>query len=366
MVMKKILGILLVCAAFTSMAQPAGYYDPAAGLTGQALRAALATIIRPHTELSYTPGVWDAYNTTDRKPNGKIWDIYSDRPGGTPPYEYTYSADQCGSSSPSAENSCYNREHTWPQSKFSFPGPNGAPAGTDVFHLYPSDYWVNNQRGNYPYGKVTAPSQTFMNGSKLGNNTYPGAPSGTCFEPIDSFKGDIARTYFYMSTCYRNDSANFMTWEMATLVALKPWAAAMLLEWHHLDPVSKKEKDRNNAIYALQNNRNPFIDHPEYADCIWGTANCSTTFVPNAASATQDVYIYPVPASTDVHVSWQYASAAPITVSATDVAGRMVYSASVSAAGSELILDVSQWPRGIYALQLQYANTVKVHKLVVE
>jgi endonuclease I len=364
--MKKLLGLFLTCLSFTGIAQPAGYYDPAAGLTGQALRAALATIIRPHTELNYTPGVWAAYNTTDRKPNGKVWDIYSDIPGGTPPYEYTYSADQCGSSSSSAENSCYNREHTWPQSKFSFPGADGAPAGTDVFHIYPSDYWVNNQRGNYPYGKVTSPSQTFMNGSKLGSNTYPGSPSGTSFEPIDSFKGDIARTYFYMSTCYRNDSGNFVTWEMATLVALKPWAAAMLLEWHHLDPVSKKEIDRNNAIYALQNNRNPFIDHPEYADCIWGTANCSTTFVPNAISATQDAHIYPVPAVEVVHVSWQYASAAPIAVSVTDVAGRVVYHAPVNAAGSELALDVSAWPNGIYAVQLQYANTVKVYKLVVE
>ncbi|MBL7692377.1 MAG: endonuclease, partial [Flavipsychrobacter sp.] len=199
--MKKLFGLFLTCLSFTGIAQPAGYYDPAAGLTGQALRAALATIVRPHTELTYAQ-VWTAYNTTDRKPNGKIWDIYSDIPGGTPPYEYTYTADQCSGSSPSAEHSCYNREHTWPQSKFSFSGPDNTPGKTDLFHVYPSDYWVNNQRGDNPYGRVTSPSQTFMNGSKLGNNSYPGAPSGTCFEPIDSFKGDLARTYFYVSTCY--------------------------------------------------------------------------------------------------------------------------------------------------------------------
>lgn len=364
--MKKILGVFLTCLSFTGIAQPAGYYDPATGLTGQALRAALATIVRPHTELTYTPGVWDAIYTTDRKTSGKVWDIYSDIPGGTAPYEYIYNTEKCGSTAASAEHFCYNREHSWPQSKFSWPNSTNTPGKTDMFIVYPTDYYVNNQRGDNPYGKVGTPTKTFLNGSKLGNNTYPGAPSGTCFEPIDSFKGDLARSYFYVSTCYRNDSSVFTTWEMATLVALKPWAAAMLLEWHHLDPVSKKEIDRNNAIYALQNNRNPFIDHPEYADCIWGTANCSTTFVPNATSATQDAHLYPVPAVDVVHVSWQYASAAPVAVSVTDVAGRVVYHAPVNASGSELSLDVSAWPHGIYAVQLQYGNTVKVHKIVVE
>jgi endonuclease I len=363
--MKKIYISLFVLLPFLSVAQPAGYYDPAIGTTGQALRAALSTIIRPHTELTYTPGVWDAIATTDRKPSGKVWDIYSDIPGGTPSYQFTYVTQQCGSTGGTVEGFCYNREHSWPQSKFTFPNANNTPGKTDLFLVYPTDYLVNNRRGDNPYGKVGTASQTFTNGSKLGNNVYPGAPSGTCFEPIDSFKGDLARSYFYVSTCYRNDSMYFTTWEMATLVALKPWAAQMLLEWHHNDPVSKKELDRNNAVYALQGNRNPFIDHPEYADCIWGTANCSTTAVAANGSATEQAYVYPNPANGQVHISWQYAAARPAAINVHNIAGQVVYTNN-STTGNELTINVANWASGVYYIQLITANTVQVQKVVVE
>jgi hypothetical protein len=147
---------------------------------------------------------------------------------------------------------------------------------TDLFHVIPTDYVVNGARGDLPYGIAGTVSQTFRNGGKIGTNVAPGAPSGSCYEPLDSFKGDLARTYFYMSTCYMNDSARFGGWEIAYNSTLKPWAIQMLLTWHRNDPVSRKELDRNNAAYALQRNRNPFIDHPEYADCIWGSGPCIT------------------------------------------------------------------------------------------
>ena len=227
--MKKLIPLLALTCTYFCHAQPPGYYSPAYGLNGQPLRVALMGIIRAHTALSYTPGLWNAYYTTDTNTDGKLWDVYSDIPGGTPAYEYTMGTSQCSGSSPSAEGGCYNREHTWPQSKFG----SAAPMQTDLFIVYPTDYYVNSNRGDLPYGIVGTATKTFTNHSKIGNNIYTGAPSGNCYEPNDSFKGDLARNYFYVSTCYRNDSTTFVSWEMASQVNLEPWAIQMLLEWNH-------------------------------------------------------------------------------------------------------------------------------------
>lgn len=357
--MKKMFFVLLTLFPFAIHAQT-GYYTPAEGYTGQALRLALCNIIRPHTVLSYTPGLWTAYLSTDVKPNGKLWDIYSDRPGGIPAYEYTMTSDQCGSVSPSAEGGCYNREHTWPQSKFS----SDTPMQTDLFLVYPTDYYVNNRRGDDPYGKVGSVTETFTNGAKLGSNTYPGASIGLCYEPIDSFKGDIARTYFYISTCYRNDSAKFDVWQMATRVNLNPWAAQMLLDWHHMDPVSKKEIDRNNAVYSIQGNRNPFIDHPEYADCIWGTATCSPTHI-STVNEGSSCAVIPNPASNVVTLSWSQS----VTSGATHVAvysinGNMLLNSTYTTTNTTI--DVATWPRGIYIVRMENGSTTNVQKLVLQ
>ena len=103
----------------------------------------------------------------------------------------------------------------------------------------------------------------------MGINTYSGAPNKTCFEPIDDFKGDIARSFFYIATRYMFEDENFQENFMTFKSQLQPWALNMLLEWHQLDPVNQKEIDRNDAIYAVQKNRNPFIDHPEWIEKIW-------------------------------------------------------------------------------------------------
>ncbi|MBC8399937.1 MAG: endonuclease, partial [Candidatus Marinimicrobia bacterium] len=127
--------------------EPAGYYNSAEGLIETALQQALHDIIDNHTSVSYT-SLWTHFQSTDRKSNGKVWDMYSDIPGGTPPYEYTFVSDQCGNYS--AEGDCYNREHSWPKSWFN----ENSPMNTDLFHLYPTDGYVNGRRGNYPYGEV--------------------------------------------------------------------------------------------------------------------------------------------------------------------------------------------------------------------
>ena len=260
--MKRLFAIFL--SVTTLFAQiPAGYYDSASGSSGTALQQALHDIIDNHAVVTYT-ALWTHYQTTDVRPdNGKVWDMYSDIPGGTPAYSYTFVTDQCGNYS--GEGSCYNREHSWPKSWFN----EASPMYTDIFHVVPTDGYVNGRRSNYPYGEVSNPTWPSTNGSKVGPNTTAGY-TGTVFEPIDAYKGDFARIYFYMSTRYLNEDSSWDTNDMVVGAQLKTWALDMMLEWHAADTVSQKEIDRNNAIYGIQGNRNPFVDHPEYSNSIWG------------------------------------------------------------------------------------------------
>jgi len=255
---------------------PQGYYNNASGLNGLSLKTALYNIIKTHTQLSYTSLI-TAYQTTDNLPTNKVWDMYSTKTDGTANYYYTHGSNTCGSYN--GEGDCYNREHSTPASWFN----NAYPMYSDLFNVYPTDGYVNGRRSNYPFAKVSNASWISSNGSKLGSCATTGY-SGTVFEPIDSFKGDFARTYFYMATCYENLVANWASYssEAAQVFAgnngltFKPWYIAMLLQWCASDPVSQKEINRNNAVYALQGNRNPYIDHPEYIALIWG----GTTPVP--------------------------------------------------------------------------------------
>lgn len=358
--MKKLFTLTYLLCAFQLVAQiPPGYYTPAAGLTGEPLRAALRNVIRPHTQLTYTPGLWNAYYTTDVKPSGKVWDMYSDVPGGTPAYEYTIGTDQCTSATPTAEGSCYNREHTWPQSKFS----SDTPMQTDLFHVIPTDYIVNYTRGDLPYGMATSSiTTTFTNGSKIGDNGYAGSPSGNCYEPLDSFKGDIARIYFYMTTCYRNDSAKFSSWEMAYNSRLKPWAIQMFLEWHRNDPVSKKEIDRNNKAYAIQRNRNPFVDHPEYAECIWGTGPCIVTSVDgvineaNTFNAWYNNNTHTININPEPTPNYNF-------LMVMDANGRKVFEQQTSLNSS---IDASAFANGLYIVVATGSNGSRTQKLVIQ
>lgn len=268
--------ILIISSTVVSAQIPSGYYDDAEGLTGESLKTTLHTIIDNHSIESYDD-LWTDFQSTDKKSNGYVWDMYSDVPGGTPAYDYTFGTDQCGNYS--GEGSCYNREHSFPKSWFN----DASPMYTDLFHLYPTDGYVNGQRGNYPFGETSSASWTSTNGSKKGSCSYPGY-TGTIFEPIDEYKGDFARTYFYMVTRYEGQVAGWETnssnadavLDGTSFPAFEEWALNMFMEWHENDPVSQKEIDRNNAVYSIQNNRNPFIDHPEYVDYIWGDPNQNT------------------------------------------------------------------------------------------
>lgn len=251
------------------------YYSSVTGLTGYALKSGLYNIINTHTSQGYG-ALWTFYNSheIDRyyENDGTILDIYSENPAGSDPYTYLKTSDQCGTYS--GEGSCYNREHSFPRSWF---GGSVEPMNSDVHHIFASDGYVNGRRSSYPYGEVGSATFTSNNGSKLGNGSGIGY-TGTVFEPIDEFKGDIARAYFYMATRYENviggwqgnSSSSDAVLNGSSNQVFEAWMLAMLKQWHNQDPVSQKELDRNDAAQNHQGNRNPFVDHPEFVQQIWG------------------------------------------------------------------------------------------------
>lgn len=250
-----------VSLAWQMQAQaPAGYYTAAKGTKGAAIKTALYHIVADHVERSYNQ-LWSDFKQTDLRPDGKIWDMYS----GITSYEPGGSAQGANYKK---EGDSYNREHSFPKSWFD----NGKPMYTDLFHLYPTDGYVNNRRSNYPLGETDGEQYQSAGGfSKLGSCTWPGY-SGTVFEPNDEYKGDFARTYFYMATAYENKIASWSSPMLAgnKYPAYASWVVSMLLKWAAEDPVSQKEIDRNNAVYGIQHNRNPYIDFPGLEQYVWG------------------------------------------------------------------------------------------------
>lgn len=265
--MKYICNSYLLAAIMLSATQgmyaaiPSGYYDKCEGKSGKELLYALHETISSHTTVSYD-GLWDLYKSSDVDENGKIWDMYSTKRwnGG----------EKCGSYKKVGD--CYNREHSFPKSWFN----DASPMVSDAFHIYPTDGKVNGQRSNFPFGECangeTLPSSGSVKAlGRLGYSTFPGY-SGKVFEPDDQYKGDFARSYFYMAACY-NDRISGWSSDMLSgnsYPVFKDWAKNLLLKWTRSDLVSKKETDRQEAVYGRQRNRNPFIDHPELAEYIWG------------------------------------------------------------------------------------------------
>lgn len=309
---------------------PAGYYDSAQGLGGQALRMALHNIIDNQNPLTYGE-LWVAFPNTDATASGKVWDMYSDVPGGTPDYVFNFGTDQCGQYD--AEGDCYNREHSFPQSWFN----GDSPMYTDLFHLYPTDGYVNNRRGNLPYGDVGSADWTSTNGSKKGLCVSPGF-NGTVFEPIDAYKGDLARTYFYMMTRYYGEMSG---WDSPVVAGgdLVAWNKAVMLAWNELDPVSSKEVARNNAVFAEQGNRNPFIDQPAWVLAIWD---------PNVSIADHAGPVMSVRAgATEIHI--RRTDPLPGTLRVHDLAGRTVLSVPVNGLQSDIGFLA---PQGIYIAEV--------------
>ena len=239
------------------------YYDGISSTaTGAALKTALHNLIKGHTNIGYS-ALYSAYPDTDTDDEGKIIDIYSS-------YRYDPYTDHQGASGKgnySKEGQMFNREHLVPDSVIT------GDAASDLHQLLPTDAYVNNRRSNYPHAMVSSSVYTSSNGTKVGSSATSGYTGNVC-EPIDEYKGDVARIYFYVITRYENSLPSWKTYgsfDKQTYPGLSSWAKQLYMQWHLQDPVSEKEIKRNNGAYSYQHNRNPFVDHPEYASRIWGS-----------------------------------------------------------------------------------------------
>jgi hypothetical protein len=248
------------CMAIGPM--PAFYYEDAQGQKGEALKSKLGAIIHCGVRYKYGSGnkkTWDGFFHTDRDTTTNlVLDMYS--------LETRY----FNPTKPTTSVLELDIEHMFPKSWW---GGDVNEAYCDLFHLVPADYSANRSKSNHAPG---IPSDTtFWNGSfATGSGTAYGLQKVFC--PADEYKGDFARAYFYIVTCYGDslqwtnsgDAAKAMTnnhWQ-----EFKPWLRDLLLEWHRIDPVSEKEKLRAIEVNKIQGNRNPFIDYPQLVDYIWG------------------------------------------------------------------------------------------------
>ncbi|MBR5843996.1 MAG: endonuclease [Bacteroidaceae bacterium] len=260
--------ISVVCLLIAGIAvadMPRDYYpDNIAGRNKGDLKTELHKLLKEHRRIEYGgKGTWVVFRESDRRDNGTVWDMYSNV------VRYFQS---------SGATPGMNIEHSVPKSWWGDDYPYTVDGSFDLHHLVPADADANSAKSNYIIGEVTG-TVKFDNGvSKVGYNDQKRL---NVFEPADEYKGDFARMYMYFVTCYQdyvwrsNGTNMFITGSYPTL---NDYSQELLLKWHRQDPVSKKELDRNNAVYSFQYNRNPFIDYPQIAEYIWGD---STEYVFN-------------------------------------------------------------------------------------
>ncbi|GGI57941.1 endonuclease [Winogradskyella haliclonae] len=371
--MKHIYLLFLLTISFGFSQIPSDYYDSANGLTGYALKTQLKNIISAgHVDQGYG-ALYTGYLTTDNddffEDDDTVLDMYSERPSASDPYNYDHDTnggspggDACGNFN--GEGQCYNREHLFPQGFFD----SANPMRTDIHHVVPTDGRVNGFRSNFPFGEVgtnlvsqngiTNPTQ---NGSKLGNCISPGY-TGTVFEPIDEFKGDIARMLLYFAVRYE-DNWDDSGWDSHTVPNnplngtsdqfYETWYINLLYKWHTEDPVSPREIARNTAAYNFQGNANPFIDHPEYVLEAW----FSVLSIDNFQQA--EIKIYPNPVSgNEITIT----STQDILVEVYDVLGKRVKQQNIIANHKKL--NIAGLKKGIYLLRLKTDSGTITKKLI--
>ena len=353
--MKKSILFILLSISYILFGQvPEQYYKAAHNKSGYELKTALSQIITSgHTTNTYG-SLWTHFQTTDKRSDGKVWDMYSD-------CTFTFGSNQCGNYSKICD--CYNREHSFPKSWYG--GSETHPMYADLFHLYPTDGAVNNYRGNYPFGETNG---TQYNISKLGSCTFPGY-NGTVFEPADEYKGDFARTYFYVATRYENQIAQWNCPMLAgnSTSVFTTWSIKLLLKWHHQDPVSEKERNRNNAVYSIQKNRNPFIDYPELVEMIWGD-DFGEIFFPEVSidekyNNENPLYISPNPNNGHLTVTFEKPFSGIIYL--YNIMGARLQQIPVQSVSTQNI-DISDFSNGLYILELTTENQSSLHKKIIK
>ncbi len=280
----RIIIIFYFFALVNCLGQPLNYYQGAFALDSLNLKAYLHSLLEDHNEFDYQT-VKTILRQTDQDPQyvNNVLLLYT----GNTISKWNFANNP---SSPSQQD-YWNREHVWPKSHGDF-GPDGLftekGANTDVHHLRAVDMTMNSLRGykDFDEGGVVVYNGVSATNCKYTSNTW---------EPRDEVKGDIARMLFYMATRYEGgvsaDGYSEPDLELINAISTfpNPWLGKLssLLDWHAEDPVDEWEMKRNDIIYNWQGNRNPFIDHPEYVELIWGESIPSLIQIAN-------VSLYPI------------------------------------------------------------------------
>lgn len=186
---------------------------------------------------------------------GGVFDVYSAKC-------WRRITSQCGTYR--KEGDCYNREHSWPKSWWDRLKNS---AYSDVFHVMPSDGYVNGRRGSHPFGEVNSPSYVSSEGNKVGPCVTPGY-SGTCFEPTDRVKGLMARGHLYMGIRYRGE-LSCCSKDAVDGAEMKEWTIRLMLKWNAAFPPAVWESEFNSRAERAQGNRNPFIDYADLAGTLY-------------------------------------------------------------------------------------------------
>ncbi len=319
-----ILFVLLLIASIVKGQVPAGYYDDAIGKTGDELKAALHQIIDDHVEYSYSDLRDFILLESDEDPDNSnnVILLYSG---------FSRGKDEFGGS-----NGQWNREHVWAKSHGGF--DNVPPEGTDAHHIRPSDVMINNVRGNLDFDNGGSP----VNGA-------PGCKKDdNSFEPHDDFKGDVARMIFYMAVRYEGGNGE-LDLEVVDMVNTTPnpehGKLSTLMDWHAMDPPDDFEENRNEVVFDYQENRNPFIDYPEFVEDIWGDPAGLDDRSKNS------LICFPNPFADKTYVNCDKEA---INFSVLSMDGRMIIEGS-SRQGKTLI-DLSNYNSGIYLLLVSDAT----------
>lgn len=285
------------------------YYSNADGKKGAALKTALYNIIKSPNVVSYD-GLISAYEQTDTRPDGCVRDWYSNVTN------YRHGKDTGGYKK---EGDSYNREHSVPQSWFS----KASPMKSDIVHVVPTDGYVNNRRSSYPLAEVGSVTWQSANGyCKLGSCKTPGY-TGTVFEPNDEIKGDMARIYFYMVTCYEDRATGWgHVFSNNKAKGFDDWYIAMLLRWSNDDPIDEVELARNEAVYRVQGNRNPYVDYPHLEDYVFGSKKEEAFSYDNYASGGSLVPVIDQPVFSPA--GGKYKNQVEVTIS-TNTEGAAIY-----------------------------------------
>lgn len=358
--MKKIFTLVLLSSTFFGFAQiPPGYYNTATG-TGYTLKTQLFNIINDHNDRGYA-GLYVTYATSDidsyYENNGSMLDMYTENPTG-PECEFIYGGGLQDDGT-LGNNECerYNREHIIPQSVFG----SATPMYSDAHFVVPSDKYVNAQRGDLPFSKVNVPNNTYSNGGKRGSNLnsgYSAGYNGTVFEPIDEFKGDIARMILYFATRYEDLVAgwSYTMFNGTSTQVFTNQSLNVLLTWNAQDPVSQREIDRNNAIYTRQNNRNPFIDNNNYVTQIWGLPLANPTF-----DDLETVKVYPNPTKDIINIE----SATALTEIEIITINGQVLQQIKNPVFNNSTYSISNLPKGFYFVKMSNENNSITKKVLV-